>query len=278
MNFWQNLPFQIDPIAFSLGPINIRWYSLSYLMAFLTAYILLRLRLRRKESSLLNLQDLNDLFIWLIVGILLGGRIGYVVFYNFQYFFHHWQEIFWPFSDGVFVGLSGMSFHGGLLGAILAGILFAKKRHFKFFDLTDFIVPVIPSAYFWGRIGNFLNGELFGRPTDNFWGMRFLDQAGQWSGIMRYPSQLYEALGEGILIFILLWPLRQKKFLRRKLLGLYLMLYGIIRFFIEFTRQPDPQLGQLLLNLTMGQLLCLVMIVVGVIIIIKNSLTKTTDY
>ena len=278
MNFWQNLPFQIDPIAFSLGPINIRWYSLSYLMAFLTAYILLRLRLRRKESSLLNLQDLNDLFIWLIVGILLGGRIGYVVFYNFQYFFHHWQEIFWPFSDGVFVGLSGMSFHGGLLGAILAGILFAKKRHFKFFDLTDFIVPVIPSAYFWGRIGNFLNGELFGRPTDNFWGMRFLDQAGQWSGLMRYPSQLYEALGEGILIFILLWPLRQKKFLRRKLLGLYLMLYGIIRFFIEFTRQPDPQLGQLLLNLTMGQLLCLVMIVVGVIIIIKNSLTKTTDY
>ncbi len=261
---WQTLPFHISPVAFSLGSLAIRWYSLSYLIAFLTIYLLLRWRIKKEEGINKKILLLDELMLSGIVGLLIGARVGYVLFYDLGSFFENPFSLFWPFSEDGF-GLSGMSFHGGLLGVLLAVYLFCRKKNISFWDLADFIIPAVPLGYFFGRVGNFLNGELFGRETDALWGMIFPTDPEK---LVRHPSQLYEAIGEGLLIFAILWPLRNHPRLKHKFFGLYLILYGLVRFIIEFVRQPDLHLGFVLFNLTMGQILSLIMVIAGAILLI----------
>jgi phosphatidylglycerol:prolipoprotein diacylglycerol transferase len=198
---------------------------------------------------------------------LIGGRLGYVLFYDFSFFLSHPLRIIFPFefSNGFhYVGISGMSYHGGVLGVLLATYLFCRKNNIGFWDWADLFCPAIPLGYTFGRIGNFINGELYGRVTSGVLGMYFPDDPTHQP---RHPSQIYEALGEGALLFILLWSLRRRKALKGFFLPLYLVGYGVVRFGIEFTREPDPQLGFILGPLTMGQILCVGMIGAALLLI-----------
>jgi len=264
---YASLPLHINPIAFTIGPLSIKWYSLSYIAAILTVIALVGFRIRRgelqKNFPRVPSQDLFstlvDAVLWAAIGMLLGARLGYVLFYGFSFYMNHPLSIFFPFNETSYQGIYGMSFHGGLIGAIVAATIFAKKKNLPFLNLVNSVIPAIPLGYFWGRIGNFLNGELYGRKTSSSLGMYFPDDSQNF----RHPSQLYEAFGEGLLVFLILWPLRNKEQLRNKFLPIYLILYGTIRFVIEFTREPDPQIGLILGILSMGQILCLAMMVTG---------------
>ena len=205
------------------------------------------------------------------LGVIVGGRLGYVIFYNLKGFITDPLSFLLPFQDGSFVGYYGMSFHGGLIGVILATLWYAKKNKLNFFNLANFIVPAIPLGYFFGRIGNFLNGELFGRPTESFVGMKFPKDE---LGLLRHPSQLYEAFGEGILLFLIIFFLQKKTAFKAHALALFLFFYGIVRFVIEFFREPDPHLGTIFLNLTTGQILCIGMTVSGIFIFYYTSKPK----
>ena len=196
--------------------------------------------------------------------MLVGARIGYIFFYDLASFFNSPLSTLLSIEAGSFGGFFGFSYHGGLIGIVVGGLLLSKKYRLPFLQLADFVVPAIPLGYMWGRFGNFLNGELFGRPTEQPWGMFFpADQ----QFLLRHPSQLYEAIFEGLVLFLLLWPLRNRISSPGRMLGLYLVGYGMFRFLIEFFRQPDPQLGIVILGLTMGQLLCFGMIVIGLALI-----------
>ncbi len=281
LEFWQNLPLYINPIIFSIGNLSFRWYSLGYVLALITIYILLKYQLKNNRNIFipknLSLSKLENILLAGFLGALLGGRIGYIVFYDWTNLIYHPWQIFWPFSDGSFVGFYGMSFHGGLLGALLAGWLICKKYSLDFWKIVNFIIPAFPLGYFWGRIGNFMNGELYGRFTDSNLGMHFKSDNATEIAILlgsvpqnplRHPSQLYEAFGEGILLFFILAYFTRKKFWNQNLLWLFLIFYGIIRFAIEFFRQPDPQLGFMFLGwMTMGQILSLGMFSIGLIIL-----------
>jgi phosphatidylglycerol:prolipoprotein diacylglycerol transferase len=202
---------------------------------------------------------------WAILGVLLGGRIGYVIFYNLGYYLQHPLEAILPFtfSNGIqFTGISGMSYHGGVIGVLLAFVYVSKQYEISFFNLTDMVVPAIPLGYTFGRLGNFINGELYGRVTEVPWGMYFPAAP---SHQLRHPSQLYEAFFEGIFLFAILWAMRKKSPFPGFLPGLYLIGYGVVRFFIEFYRMPDEHLGTVLGILTMGQILCLGMIIGGLV-------------
>lgn len=261
--WWQHLPSRIDPVLISLGGFQLRYYGLMYIVAFAVTYGLLIYRTRR-DGFHHSPELVQDLMVWLIVGTILGGRLGYVLFYDLAFFIRHPLKTILPvdFSDGFrFVGISGMSYHGGMLGVVVAGILFCRRRGLRFWETADFLAPAVPLGYTFGRIGNFINGELFGRATTVPWGMYFpLDPTRQ----LRHPSQLYEALGEGVLCFLILWALRNRPALRGTLLGLYLVGYGLVRFGIEYLRQPDAHLMFVLGPLTMGQVLCGVMILAGI--------------
>lgn len=263
MDFWQHLPEKISPIIITAGPLQFRWYGFMYVVAFSVTYLLLIHRIK-SESGKISLETLNHYFGWLIVGVLFGGRVGYIIFYDAALLLQKPLAVILPFSfeGGMhFTGISGMSYHGGLIGVILATIYCAHRQHLSFWDLADLVTPAVPIAYTFGRLGNFLNGELYGRVTNMPWGMYFpFDPSGQ----LRHPSQLYEALFEGIFLFIILWSLRTKPSLHRLHLPLYLLGYGSVRFFIEFVREPDAHLGLLFGLFTMGQILCLLMISVAV--------------
>lgn len=261
-NVWNNLPSFIDPIAFSIGFFSVRWYSLMILLAFLVIYVLLRWRMKHDSFERLSLTRnmLETLFLYIAIGLFVGARLGYVLFYDLSNILENPLSIISPFNSESFVGFFGLSFHGGLLGVILGGMLFCKTHKTNMLDLADFLVPAIPLGYFFGRVGNFFNGELFGRTTDSTIGMVFSKDQ---TFLLRHPSQLYEAVGEGLLLFLLLWPLRNNKKLQGLFLPLYLVLYGIVRFVLEFFRMPDPQLGFVLFGLTMGQVLSIVMMSVG---------------
>lgn len=269
--FWNHLPEQIKPHIIQFGEFQIRYYGLMYLVSFLTVYLLVVYRLKT-ESFTLDKDAIQSYIMWLIVGLMAGARFGYVLIYNFSYYAYHPLEIFLPFSftDGFhFTGLAGMSYHGGLIGMVLATILFCSKYKVSFWYITDLIIPAIPAGYFFGRLGNFINGELYGRSTSVAWGMYFpLDSTRQ----LRHPSQLYEAFFEGIVLFSVFWGLRKKVRLQGLFFSLYLIGYGVVRFCIEFVREPDPQIGLFAGVLTMGQILCLMMILVGTaIIFLKNN-------
>ena len=270
VHFWQHLPSRIDPNIFQIGSFQIRYYSLMYIVAFALTYFLVAYRLQ-KEKFPYTRETIQDFMLWAIIGVILGGRLGYVLFYNFEYYLRHPSEIFLPFdfSQGIrFVGISGMSYHGGLVGLIAAAVIFCKKYRIAFWNMADLFAPAVPLGYTFGRIGNFINGELWGRATAVPWGMYFpLDG----SGLLRHPSQLYEAFFEGVLLFAVLWGLREKRYFEGFFVALYLVGYGLVRFFIEFYREPDAQLGFVIGSLSMGQVLSLLMVVAGVAIGVMKS-------
>ena len=277
LELWSTFPKKIDPVAFQIGTFKILWYSISYLLAFFTVYFLLK-RKTNNEPSLSQkvfknkkpFEVIESFFLYSLAGLFLGAKIGFILFYDFSNFISNPLGSLSPFSDGLFVGFSGLSFHGGVIGIALAGFWFCKKYSLKFFSVANFIALAIPLGYFWGRIGNFLNGELFGRVTDSPLGMCFL-KTGTCVGNKRHPSQLYEAFGEGILLFFILWFLNKTELGRKYLFSLWLILYGSIRFMIEFVREPDTHIGLTALDLTIGQLLCFFMIIIGCSIIYFTS-------
>ncbi|MBF0532911.1 MAG: prolipoprotein diacylglyceryl transferase [Candidatus Omnitrophica bacterium] len=259
---WAYIPFKINPVALARGPLRLHWYGLMYAVAFLLVYGLVRYRLNREKWEIVPNQ-IDDFFTWGMAGVLAGGRLGYVLFYNLSYFLKHPWEAFIPLQadgHGWYFGLYGMSYHGGLIGVAAAFYLFSRKYKLNVWSMADLFVPVIPLGYAFGRIGNFINGELYGRVTSAPWAMIFpMDPLRQ----PRHPSQLYEAAFEGFFLFITLWTLRQIPQLRGKFFGLYLLGYGLVRFVLEYFREPDVQIGYLLAGLTLGQILCLIMIVAG---------------
>lgn len=274
LELYRNLPLALDPTAFQVGFFSVGWYPLMYLVAFSVVYLLLRYRIKRREDKETEISGSPD-WIWdflilAILGVIIGGRLGYVLFYDLGYYLNHPIEIISPydFSSGRWIGLYGMSYHGGLVGVLLSSWIFSKKNKFDFWQLSDFIVPAVPLGYLFGRIGNFLNGELYGRSTKSVFGMYFFDGNGYR---LRHPSQLYEAFFEGLVIFLVLWTIRNKEWVRGKMLFLYIFLYGAFRFFIEFVREPDPQLGLFFGILTMGQILCLLMVAGGLFIILGRK-------
>ena len=267
ISFWQHIPDNITPYIFKIGQFELRYYGLMYIAAFMTVYLLSLYRLKKEPFSY-SKDMLENLFVWIIFGLMIGARLGYVLFYNLGYYLSHLSEIILPFTleNGFhFTGLAGMSYHGGLIGVIISGALFCWKYKINFWEVGDFLVPSIPLGYTFGRIGNFINGELYGRATDSAWGMYFPYDA---TGLLRHPSQLYEAFFEGIFLFTILWGIRGIRPFSGVFIALYLIGYGTVRFFIEFVREPDPQIGLLSGYVTMGQTLCLSMILAGIVLFV----------
>lgn len=265
IHFWQHLPSNISPYIFKFGQFEVRYYGLMYIAAFFTVYFLSIYRLKTENFSYTK-EDIENYLVWAILGLLIGARVGYVLFYNLGYYMDNPAEIFLPFNfkGGFhFTGLAGMSYHGGLIGVLTATALFCRKQKFDLWEFSEFIVPSIPLGYTFGRIGNFINGELYGRATTVSWGMYFPQDH---TAMLRHPSQLYEAFFEGIFVFLILWSLRKTKRFSGFFLSLYLIGYGLARFFIEFVREPDVQLGLYMDLFSMGQLLCLSMITAGSIL------------
>lgn len=251
---------EFDPVAITLGPLSVRWYGLAYAVGFLVAWWLGRVQARRPWSRLEE-RDVDDLITWLVFGLVLGGRLGYVLFYNLPYYIHHPEA-------ALHIWEGGMSFHGGLLGVLAACWIFGKRRGIPFLAVGDFLAPLTPPGLFFGRLGNFVNGELWGRVTDGPWGMVFPSPSA--GPLPRHPSQLYEAGLEGLLLFIVLWLYGRKERPTGAVGGLFLLGYGACRFIVEFARQPDAQLGYLAFGwLTMGQVLCVPMILVGVWLMLR---------
>jgi phosphatidylglycerol---prolipoprotein diacylglyceryl transferase len=298
LNYYQNLPLAIDPVIFSIGSFSFHWYSLMYLVAFGAVYYLVEYRIRKGEypeeaqsvkckvknynlklkndkNQIYNQSQIQDtkykirntiprLLIWSFIGLLIGARLGEVVFYNFS---HYWQNpllIISPLDPvtGKYIGIYGMSYHGGLLGALAAAFIYCRKNKINFLKLADFIAPAVPAGYFFGRLGNFLNGELYGRATEKFWGMRF---PVEFPPILRHPSQLYEAFLEGVLLFFILWSIRNKKYSPGTTLTIYLLSYALARIAAEFFRQPEKDIGYLGKFFTWGQILSFFMIVLVVV-------------
>ncbi len=253
---------QFDPVALQIGPLAIHWYGLMYLFAFAQFLILGRIRLRQPPYTAMQwtFKDVEDILFWGVLGVIIGGRLGYVLFYMPGFYLSNPLSIFKLWEGG-------MSFHGGLLGVLLALFWFAKRRQLSYFVLTDFVAPLVPLGLAFGRIGNFINGELWGRPSDWPWAMVFpaVDQ------VARHPSQLYQFAGEGLLLAILLWAYARKPRRLGQISGLFLIGYGALRFMAEFAREPDAFLGLLGLGLSMGQWLSLPMIALGVYLIARPS-------
>ncbi len=262
---WRHLPSHMSPNLLEIGSFQLRYYSLMYLAAFATTYFLVMYRVRR-EGYPYTADQIQDYFVWAIFGVIVGGRLGYVLFYNPAYYLKHPLEILFPFSFSGgfhFIGISGMSFHGGVIAILIASIIFCRRRGIAFWRFADLICPAIPLGYTFGRIGNFINGELYGRATTVPWGMVF---PGDPLHLLRHPSQLYEAFFEGIVLFAVLWLIRKRSPFDGALFAWYLIGYGAIRFFIEFYREPDAHLGFVLGPFSMGQLLCFAMIAAGAMI------------
>lgn len=247
---------QFDPIALQLGPLPIRWYGLMYLLAFAFVIVLGRVRIKNQPTLNWTNKNLDDALFYGVLGVILGGRLGYILFYKPLYYLSHPLEIF-----SVWEG--GMSFHGGLIGVLLAMWFFARKTGKPWLNVMDFIAPLVPLGLAAGRMGNFINAELWGRPTSAPWGMIFPHV----DTLPRHPSQLYQFALEGILLFVILWVFARRPRPVGAVSGLFLCAYGLFRFVAEFTREPDEFLGVLSLGLTMGQWLSLPMIAIGIAMI-----------
>jgi phosphatidylglycerol:prolipoprotein diacylglycerol transferase len=252
---------QFDPIAFTIGPFTlgsltfalpVRWYGLMYLVGFVLFVVLGKIRARQSLLTGWHPRDVDDMLFYGVFGVILGGRLGYVLFYKPLHYLEHPLEVFALWQGG-------MSFHGGFLGVLIALWLFAGRRGKRWLDVTDFVAPLCPLGLAAGRLGNFINGELWGRVTSGPWGMVF-PQAGREP---RHPSQLYQFALEGVLLFVVLWVYSRRHRPLGAPSGLFLLGYGVARFVAEYAREPDSFLGLLALDLTMGQWLSLPMIVVG---------------
>ena len=249
-----------DPVALQILSFEIRWYSLAYVAGIAIGWLLCK-KIFIKNSNL-N-EKFDDYITYLIIGIIIGGRLGYIVFYNFTYYINNILDIFKIWEGG-------MSFHGGLIGVLIVSIIFARKNRQESFLYMDLVSLVAPIGIFFGRLANFINSELYGTPTEVPWAVTFV----QIDNLSRHPSQLYEAILEGLILFLLLLYFRKKDFLEKPGLisGIFLIFYSIFRFFIEFFRVPDQQLGYLVFNLTMGQIISLIFILTGIILVIfKNE-------
>ncbi|ORF24090.1 prolipoprotein diacylglyceryl transferase [Snodgrassella alvi] len=266
-----------DPVLIHLGPLAIRWYALSYIVGFCLFIWLGRRRIKSGQTIFTN-ELLEDLFTWGVFGVILGGRLGYVLFYQSAYYFSHPLNI-------LKIWQGGMSFHGGFIGVLVAMWLFARKHKVKFWAVADFVAPLIPLGLACGRIGNFINGELWGRVTsaDAFWAMGFphahdddvalvMQDPQKWLPVWekfqmlpRHPSQLYEFMLEGIVLFVIMWLFTKKPRPLGQASMLFLLGYGVFRFIVEFAREPDDFLGLLAMHMSMGQWLSLPMIVIGAV-------------
>ncbi len=251
----------IDPVIISLGFVDIRWYSMAYILAFIFGSILIK-QLNRKSNNLLANSQIDNFFIWAVLGVIIGGRIGYVLFYQIKLFY---LEPFYIFE----IWKGGMSFHGGLIGIIFAIYFFSLKNNIKFFYLSDLVSIVAPIGLLLGRISNFINTELYGRVTDFPLAIIYP----QIDNNPRHPSQLYEAFFEGVILFIILFFYFNKN-LNKNITGnasaLFLIFYSVFRFTIEFLREPDLQLGLFFNYFSMGQILCIPLIFAGLIILLRR--------
>jgi phosphatidylglycerol:prolipoprotein diacylglycerol transferase len=252
----------IDPIALQLGPLAIRWYSLAYVAGILLGYVAVNWLDRKQPQPLFIAKARDDLIFYGVLGVVLGGRLGYTLFYNLPYYLEHPLGI-------LALWQGGMSFHGGLIGVMVAFYLFARKHQLNYFRVMDYMAVVAPIGLFFGRIANFINGELYGRVTDSPWGMVF--PAG--GPLPRYPSQLAEAIVEGFVLFIIVFTIarfaRGLQYVGR-LSGLFLSGYALARMSVECIREPDAQLGFLFAGATMGQLLCIPMLVYGLYLVVTS--------
>lgn len=273
-SWWSSIPSKIDPTfitiggesIFTFGSANsgfqVRYYGLMYIAAIFTTIYMLNL-LRKKEDLPFSKDQMEGLVTWSILGVILGGRLGYVLFYNLGHFIKHPMEIILPFSNGKFTGISGMSYHGGLIGVAVASFLYIKKEKLNWFKIMNYVAIIFPLGYTWGRLGNFLNGELWGRETTAPIGMYFPHDAEQ---LLRHPSQLYEAALEGVLLFVVLQLLYHKvSYLKNKMIPFYLWGYGLARFVVEFFREPDSHLGFNAIGLSRGQMLSMLMFIGGAV-------------
>ncbi len=242
-----------DPVALHLGPVAVRWYGLMYLAGFLAGSWVARWRIRTQPWLNWTVEEADNFLTYVVLGVILGGRLGYVLFYKPLYYFEHPLDI-------LAVWQGGMSFHGGFLGVVLGGWLFARRHQRHWMAVTDFVAPLVPFGLGFGRIGNFINGELPGRVTDVPWAMIFP----HIDALPRHPSQLYEALLEGVVLGALLLWFSRKQHPVGAMSALFLMGYGTMRFLVEFTREPDDFLGLLTFGLSMGQWLSLPMVILGV--------------
>ncbi|HHH19018.1 MAG TPA: prolipoprotein diacylglyceryl transferase [Campylobacterales bacterium] len=261
MEYWNHIYEHFNPVALDLGIISIHWYGIMYISALLVALWFAKWIIKRDNIPIQN-DVLDNYFIWIEIGIILGARIWYILFYdpNTGYYLTQPWQIFNPFQNGEFVGIRGMSYHGAVVGATIASILFARRHPGELHKIMDVVALAIPVGFVFGRIGNFLNQELVGRATDVQWGI-YVD------GVLRHPSQLYEAVLEGVLVALILYAYRKRKAFDGALIGLYGILYGTARFVAEFWRQPDVQLGFLYGDwLTMGQIQSLVMVLLSIVI------------
>ena len=254
-----------DPVAFQILSFEIRWYSLAYIAGIIIGWLLCK-KIFIKNSNV-N-EKFDDYLTFLIIGIIIGGRLGYVIFYNFNFYANNLLDI-------LKIWEGGMSFHGGLIGIIIASILFARKNGQDYFLYLDQVSLVAPIGIFFGRLSNFINSELYGIPTEVPWAVTFI----QIDNLSRHPSQLYEAISEGIILFLILLYFRNKNFLNKPGLisGLFLIFYSIFRFFVEFLRVPDQQLGYLILNLTMGQIISIIFILIGTVLVIFKNENKQNN-
>ena len=251
----------IDPVAFWVGSFPIRWYALSYLAGFLLGwkYCLKLVSKNTEEQVRPNDEDIDNFISWAVIGVILGGRLGYVLFYNLDFYLSDPYQI-------LMIQQGGMSFHGGVLGMIGAFLGYSYKHKISVFKLSDVICAAAPIGLFFGRIANFVNAELYGRVTTVSWGVVFPGQSEP-----RHPSQLYEAFGEGVVLFLVLYVLSKNKERRTGVIsGVFLIGYGITRFMVEFVREPDAQIGLLFDAVSMGQLLSVPMIIFGIYLIIRR--------
>jgi phosphatidylglycerol:prolipoprotein diacylglycerol transferase len=243
----------LNPVIFRLGPLYVKWYGLAYIISFIIGYVYIYILAKNKNISL-SAKDVDTLLLYSIIGVIGGGRIGYILVYNLNYYISHPLHM-------MFIWEGGMSFHGGLAGFIILGLLFCSRKKINAYNIADRVVLIIPIGLFLGRIGNFINGELYGRVTNLPWSMIFP----QVDLNPRHPSQLYEAFFEGIVIFLILHLLKNKLLnIKGALFWSFIILYGFFRFMIEFFREPDPQIGFIFAFLTIGQILSSLMFIVGI--------------
>jgi phosphatidylglycerol:prolipoprotein diacylglycerol transferase len=250
---------EFDPIAFHLGVVAVRWYGLMYLIGFALGLILGRSRIRSNQNSSMSIREFDDLLFYIVLGVIIGGRLGYSIIYDLGNVIRSPLSVFYVWEGG-------MSFHGGLIGVCIAILVYASVKQKNWLVLGDFVAPLVPLGLAAGRVGNFINGELWGRPTDVPWAIVF-PQSGSFVG--RHPSQLYEFFFEGLVLFMILWVFSKRQRPVGVISGLFLACYGFFRFSIEFMREPDQHLGLLSFGLSMGQWLCVPMIFIGLILVTR---------
>ncbi|HDZ5340457.1 TPA: prolipoprotein diacylglyceryl transferase [Campylobacter fetus] len=268
LSSWNLIYQNMNPVAFEIFGLSVHWYGIMYVLALIVALMAAKYFAKKDK---LNISDslLDNYFFWVEIGVILGARIGYILIYdpNSSYYLFKPWEIFNPFHNGEFVGIRGMSYHGAVVGFIIATLLFCKKKRQNIWMLLDLVAISVPLGYVFGRIGNFLNQELFGRVTDEPWGIMV-------AGQLRHPSQLYEAFLEGAIVFAILYFYRKFKKFDGELITMYAMLYTVARFISEFYREPDFGIGFVAFGMSMGQILSIFMFVFGLAVYLNLKLKR----